>query len=261
MLGLINAVTATFGAIDRYVKQGLVMANRFLTPPKLTFPANGSAEFDGSSDYIKSDSLPLSDWTNFTYSAWTYTETNAANQIVLSFGNSSNTTPISLLESRTDNTYRVYHRDNAAADVVADSNALTLNEWYYITATKEGNTLKIFVDGSQQGSQTDSTGSVTLNTFNVGRLERTTASNYFDGNLANVAIWNRALSSDEINSVMWKGYQSLTDNEKSGLQAWYSLDDVASPAASLATMEALAVDKNATIENKAAITAAINALS
>ena len=83
----------------------------------------------------------------------------------------------------------------------------------------------------------------------------------FDGNMANVAFWNRALSSDEINAVMWKGYQSLTDNEKSGLQAWYSLDDVASPAASLATMEALAVDKDATIENKAAITAAINALS
>ena len=242
------------------VREGLVMFNKFTTAG-ISHPAQGSAEFDGASDYIKSDSLPLSDWSNFTYSAWTYTETNAANQIVLSFGNLSNATPISLLESRTDNTYRVYHRDDAAADVVADSNALTLNEWYYITATKEGNTIKIFVDGSEHGSQTDSTGSVTLNTFNVGRLERTTASNYYDGNLANVAIWNRALSSDEINAVMWKGYQSLTDNEKSGLKAWYSLDDVASPAASLATMEALAVDKDATIENKAAVTAAINALS
>ena len=249
-----------FSAGSAIIKNGLVMFNKFTTAG-LNFPAQGSAEFDGSSDYVKSDSLPLSDWNNFTYSAWTYTETNAANQIVLSFGNSSNTTPISLLESRTDNTYRVYHRDDAAADVVADSNALTLNEWYYITATKEGNTLKIFVDGSQQGSQTDSTGSVTLNTFNVGRLERTTASNYFDGNLANVAIWNRALSSDEINSVMWKSYEGLTDSEENGLQAWYSLDDITSPAASLANMEQLATDKNATIENKAAITAAINALS
>ena len=60
---------------------------------------------------------------------------------------------------------------------------------------------------------------------------------------------------------MWKGYDALEASEKSGLKAWYSLDDVASPAASLATMEALAVDKDATIENKAAVTAAINALS
>jgi hypothetical protein len=34
-----------------------------------------------------------------------------------------------------------------------------------------------------------------------------------DGNLANVAIWNRALTSDEINSVMWKGYDSLTSEK------------------------------------------------
>ena len=78
---------------------------------------------------------------------------------------------------------------------------------------------------------------------------------------SNVAFWNRALSSDEINSVMWKSYEGLNDSEENGLQAWYSLDDISSPAASLANMEQLATDKNATIENKAAITAAVNALS
>ena len=60
---------------------------------------------------------------------------------------------------------------------------------------------------------------------------------------------------------MWKPYQALNATESNGLQAWYSLDDIASPTASLATMEQLATDKDATIENKAAITAAINQLS
>ena len=69
------------------------------------------------------------------------------------------------------------------------------------------------------------------------------------------------MSSDEINSVMWKSYDGLTPSETNGLQAWYSLDDITSPAASLANMEQLAADKDATIENKAAVTAAINALS
>ena len=40
------------------------MANRFLTPPKLTFPVNGSAEFDGASDYIQLNE-PFS-YTNHT---------------------------------------------------------------------------------------------------------------------------------------------------------------------------------------------------
>lgn len=88
-----------------------------------------------------------------------------------------------------------------------------------------------------------------------------TVTRTFNCNLANVAIWNRALSSDEINSVMWKSYEGLSGTESNGLQAWYSLDDITSPAASLANMEQLATDKDATIENKAAITAAINSLS
>ena len=51
MLGLLNTVLTRGGSLLTYVKEGLVMANRFLTPPKLTFPVNGSAEFDGASDY------------------------------------------------------------------------------------------------------------------------------------------------------------------------------------------------------------------
>ena len=51
-------------------------------------------------------------------------------------------------------------------------------------------------------------------------------SEYFSGNLANVAIWNRALTSDEINSVMNKSYDDLNASETKGLVSWYALDDI-----------------------------------
>ena len=60
----------------------------------------------------------------------------------------------------------------------------------------------------------------------VGTDSTYTPLQYWNGNLANVAIWNRALSSDEINSVMWKSYEALSGAESNGLQAWYSLDDI-----------------------------------
>jgi hypothetical protein len=60
---------------------------------------------------------------------------------------------------------------------------------------------------------------------------------------------------------MWKPYQALSATESNGLQAWYSLDDITSPAASLANMEQLATDKTLVIENANAITSAINKLS
>ena len=76
------------------------------------------------------------------------------------------------------------------------------------------------VGGKERGAlHPGTTTDATIGKNNLG-------TDYFDGNLANVAIWNRALSSDEINSVMWKSYDGLTPSETSGLQAWYSLDDI-----------------------------------
>ena len=252
MLGLINAVTATFGAIDRYVKEGLVMANRFLNPPKLSHPAQGSAEFDGSSDYIQLDT-PFS-YTNHTIAAWCYVEDNTSNKFVFDNRDANDDGVLLAFSGSETIRYELNSSDVSLATVYS-------GDWHFFTASYDGTTQKLYVDGSELASATTSQTLSTTTNAKIGTRSFSTPANYFQGNLANVAIWNRALSSDEINAVMWKGYQSLTDNEKSGLQAWYSLDDVASPAASLATMEALAVDKDATIENKAAITAAVNALS
>ena len=250
MLGLINAVTATFGAIDRYVKEGLVMANRFLTPPKLSHPAQGSAEFNGSSDYIDTNAQLIQN--THSVSAWVYFEGTSNGQVVCSRDAGQDGLYLLMTASQ----YPYYRVNNST---ITTSTAYS-DEWVHLGATYDGTTQKLYINGSQVGNATTSQTISVGNNTTIGKSSFAD-SEYFDGNLANVAIWNRALSSDEINAVMWKGYQSLTDNEKSGLKAWYSLDDVASPAASLATMEALAVDKDATIENKAAVTAAINSLS
>jgi hypothetical protein len=232
------------------VREGLVMFNKFTTAG-ISHPAQGSASFDGSSDYIQLND-PFS-YTNHTIAAWVYVEALSTNALIF--------------DTRDSGIDGIYLFCNSAEQVkyFVNSSGLTStntfqDKWVYAVGTYDGTTLKLYIDGSLDQSattsQTVSTTSDAIIGANAYSLDK-----YFKGNLANVAIWNRALSSDEINSVMWKGYQSLTSSEQSGLQAWYSLDDVASPAASLATMEALAVDKDATIENKAAITAAINALS
>ena len=241
------------------VREGLVMFNKFTTAG-LSFPAQGSAGFNGASDYIDVATLPLSDFTNFTMSAWFYTETT--NQgCVLGFGNSTTDTPISLIETRGDDVVRFSYRDDAGTLSVKDTGVFTKSIWNYVTAVKEGNNFSIYLNGSLASTSSTTTGAITFDTFTIGVLKRTALANYFEDNLANVAIWNRALSSDEINSVMWKPVQALSATESNGLQAWYSLDDIASPTASLASMEQLATDKNLIIENKAAITAAVNSLS
>ena len=70
MLGLLNTVLSKGNTLLTYVKDGLVMANRFLTPPKLTFPVDASAEFNGTSDFIQLNDPLISGTQDFTISAW-----------------------------------------------------------------------------------------------------------------------------------------------------------------------------------------------
>ena len=272
MLGLLNTVLSRGGSLLTYVKDGLVMANRFLTPPKLSHPAQGSAEFNGSSDYIEAPLLnDYSGYNGLTISAWVYSgDFDTPATIASNWGPATNSDFGWLIFSGAFLNYRVSFLQSANGTTynrLDNGTDLNENQWYYITCVWEPGSAKIYVDGSLDGSATSGVPTALKGTdyptlIGVdadgvgGAIIR-----HFDGNLANVAIWNRALSSDEINSVMWKSYEGLTGAESNGLQAWYSLDDITSPAASLANMEQLATDKDATIENKAAITAAINALS
>jgi len=226
------------------------MASKFTTQG-LSFPVQGSALFNGTSDYIQlNESFSH---TNHTIAAWCYIEDNANSKYI--FDQRDGNDDGFRLMALSDET--IFYSVNAS-DV--QYTTPVINEWVYIVATYDGSNQKLYIDGSQTNNQATSQ---TINTTTNARIASNSYSliDYYSGNLANVAIWNRALSSDEINSVMWKSYEALSGTESNGLQAWYALDDITSPAASLANMQQLATDKNATIENTAAITAAINSLS
>jgi hypothetical protein len=244
-----------FSAGSAIIKNGLVMFNKFTTAG-LNFPAQGSAEFDGASDYVDIPDTNLPSGTSArTISVWIYPNAND-NGRILSYGSASTDAAFDIITQASTNVLAVI----GYATNYFSTATISLNEWTFVSITLSSGTLKMYVNGSEVYS----TGSASINTTLSGsaRIGKGVWDvSDWNGNLANVAIWNRALSSDEINSVMWKSYEALSGAESNGLKAWYSLDDITSPAASLANMEQLATDKNATIENKAAITAAINALS
>ena len=240
-----------FSAGSAIIKNGLVMFNKFTTAG-LNFPAQGSATFNGSSDYIQLND-PFS-YTNHTIAAWVYVSNDANNKIIFD-NREAGSDGLVFFSTGSEIIQHTFNNSTLA------STSSYTDEWIYAVGSYDGTTQRLYIDGSQVASATTSQTMSTTTDAIIGARSFSTKDNYFNGNLANVAIWNRALSSDEINSVMWKSYEALSGAESNGLQAWYSLDDITSPAASLANMEQLAADKDATIENKAAITAAINALS
>ena len=212
------------------VKEGLVMFNKFTTAG-ISHPAQGSAEFDGASDYIDlgTDNIGI-ETSSFTISYWAYI-TNTSwrsiqNRGTGAFGSVYGVQISSTTAYNMSNTAIV---DNSGNYIQFESSSYTPNVWQYHTLTFDitTGTGKLYFDGSLSETEvnanligSDFTG---LN-WQIGRANQDVQ--YIGGNLANVAIWNRALSSDEINSVMFKSYDSLEASEKSGLQAWYSLDDI-----------------------------------
>lgn len=87
----------------------------------------------------------------------------------------------------------------------ATSAAIATNTWTHIGATVTPTTSALFVDGVK------TTGSVGLSggqdAFGIGAVLRTSVVNFFNGTIAEGAVWTTELSDDEMHSL-YKGFKA-----------------------------------------------------
>jgi hypothetical protein len=102
--------------------------------------------------------------------------------------------------------------DGSNYRVVAGTTTLSINTTYHLCGTYDGTSLKVYVNGVLEKTGNYSTGSTNSYNLNFGR--RPAASNYLNGQLEDIRMYNRALSIDEINTVY---YAKGTDNIVNGL--------------------------------------------
>jgi hypothetical protein len=216
-----NSFTVRGDADASIVTAGLRMNNVF-GPNALTFPASGSASFNGTSDYVQLPD-PFS-YTNHTIAAWVYANDLTGTSMIFD-SREANIDGIILYGSNTETIN--YQIGNGATSATLTTPSSYLNEWVFISGTYDGTNLKLYANGSIVSSSSTSISVSTAKNARIGgRSYVDPADLLFNGNLANVAIWNRALHPDEINSIMWKSYSDLNAVDKNGLQAWYALDDI-----------------------------------
>ncbi|WP_269242723.1 LamG domain-containing protein [Flavobacterium limnophilum] len=104
-----------------------------------------------------------------------------------------------------------FNQNNLTAGLVGTNNThlnlsvstIPLNQWSHIAFSYDGATLKIYVNGVLKGSQA---GVITLNSGNSGISigDSYQANGYWwplDGKLDDTALWNRALSAEELQKV------------------------------------------------------------
>ena len=177
--------------------------------PTYSSSNGGSIVFDGTNDYVENTSpnLGITGNASITLSCWFYftgTSSTGSYVVLLAYGNGPSALDTFAL-SITD-VYRLAFAFNGGNQAISNQNLITTNTWYNFVGTKTpgaiNTTTNLYLNGSQISIASAPTGTpnVTSRVIRVGRWTNEGVGNeyYYTGRVANVQIYNRALTASEI---------------------------------------------------------------
>jgi hypothetical protein len=231
LFGISTALSGVKNAVSTIVKDGLKLFYNFTnyTPDILL---DGATSFDGTNDTITitdDDSLTLSG--GFTFSAWVYAK-DKQYFVIFSKGAYNSNWAYTFRTSDVGKIELFIANGSTGFYTITGTTAISENEWNHLVVTYDGNTspntsnFSFYINGVS-----DTVASASLSNSFSG-IPNTTAnlvfgnyaSQYAEGFMANVGIWNRVLSSSEVESIYWKrSYSELEDTELTNLVSWYDL--------------------------------------
>lgn len=176
------------------------------TPGALNGDSDGAATFNGVDSFVGTGSSLMNGMTNFSLVGWVRRGGSQANRTGL-FGQNDNVE----FGYISDQTIECW--DNVLASAIDVANPLANGAWGLVCVTSDGTNRAIYVNGQSLGSAAARTTPLT-NTFafNIGGGGIFDgANNWFLGDLDDVALFNKALSADQINTLYLIGaYGSTT---------------------------------------------------
>jgi|TARA_R100000479_G_scaffold102462_1_gene51088 hypothetical protein len=206
------------------------------------FLLDGSTSFDGSNDYIDTGSTFQSTFRDsFTISAWVkFDDGNPSGQTAIVGNRNSSGEDACIFAIDTGGKLYAQYKSDGDNKYAISNSAIFSNgatQWTHCMAVVDNSASQIYlyVNGSVitlDGTSDGDISSITMGDFTIvdnlyigARNENGTANMLLDGSLANVGIWNRALSASEIESIYWRGsYSELQNTELTNLVSWYDLD-------------------------------------
>ena len=181
-------------------------------------------DLDGSNEYIQltgnspSGSFTISAWVYDTHASGTdYSAIYASNSTAIWFGVYNNSSGKVRLHVNGDGNY---------ADTPDGSWVSPENEWIHLSATWDGTNAKIYINGvSQTLSVTGTLANPTANANpTIGINDNNTGLNQWDGYIANVGIWNKALSELDISAIKTAGrHTNLLDSYSDNLVGYWAM--------------------------------------
>lgn len=191
---------------------------------------NGSANFDASEEDKIQCGGALVNAYPFSIIGWVKPVAGSNLQVLTLSDISASSVYFSLsYNGASDNAFQLQAR-NTTLRKINSATYSTVSGWYHLAGIFSSATDRtLYVNGIKDHSGAEALDSVTfssdIDTTTIGALDRPTPA-YGEGNVAQVGLWSRALSQEEVQEISQKQYSELTTSEKGSLTSWWGLDAV-----------------------------------
>ena len=195
-------------------------------------------EFDGTSDYIEiSNSASLQATTNLTLSCWIkVSDVSKTNSIIDKFYDGADRSYLLRVEAGGQVKLHLATQNGSNAVGYGSASTLSNDTWYHIVGTFDSSAakeVKIYINGSLD-SQHDKSDLISTNVMNprIGAGYANPPSNFFGGDIDEVAIWNRTLELTDVQRIYnatannpCKTANLFTAGLNTGLALWNRMGD------------------------------------
>lgn len=162
--------------------------------------ANSAYGFNGINNYI--NTFSTFDYQYRTISFWAYFNDVTTFQILIT--QDSNLLNYGLfLASITNGLFTLQGGGGGSPTVWYQTNTISTNRWYHFVMVRNESINQYYINGDLVGTASSNTSGSVLNAnlnFIIGS-DRTTTNRMFNGKIDDIAIYDRALSATEINSI------------------------------------------------------------
>ncbi len=183
--------------------------------------------FDGLDDYVdcgNPNSLQITG--NLTISAWIKASASAGIQgyKIVAKDDVTNRDYFLAINSA-NNPYFGIFRSNSFYSVGSGTTDVSDGGWYHLVGVNDGTDIKIYVNGVLKDTNSGNGGAIDNDAVNleIGRLGSGVA--YFKGSIDEVAIYNRALTAEEINQTYQRGLAGQSNDITDDRVAFYKMDE------------------------------------
>jgi len=203
--------------------------------------SDGVVQFDGTGDQIDigSDAAFQFGSGTFTVETWIRTGVTSNSRInIIDLGNTSTANQGAFLYIEDG---KLEFDSFTSANQVIGTSAINDQEWHHVAMTRNGTSIKLYVDGELETS-----GTIPAFTVGAPSVTNTIGTTNFKSRMDDFRIWNTERTADEIRV----NYDQQLAGSETGLVAYYKFDD---DHTSTTVADSAETAQNGTLVNQAAV--------